>query len=111
MRPPRTPGDPVHRRSPRRAPPAAAYGDSDADAALIALLGIVDCTLSMARRLDPKGPAGPDNHKLDTLAARYRIEQLNHHDAGDDALVGAHLALHLLAMDGGAEAFQRAKLK
>lgn len=71
----------------------------------------IHCTLLMARRLDPKGPNGPDNHKLDTLAQRYRIEQLNHHDAGDDALVGANLALHLLAMDGGLDAFQRAKLK
>lgn len=69
------------------------------------------CTLSMARRLDPKRAGGPESHKLNVLAERYGIEQLAHHDAGDDALVGAHLALHLLAMPGGEDAFTRAKLK
>lgn len=67
----------------------------------------IHCTLSMARALDKASP----NHKLDTLAARYGIEQLAHHDAGDDSLVGARLALHLLAMPGGLAAFERARLR
>ncbi len=70
------------------------------------------CTLLMARRLDPKkDDTGPDNHKLNTLADRYGIEQLAHHDAGDDALVGARLAIHLLTMDGGLDAWERGRLK
>ncbi|OZB87253.1 MAG: hypothetical protein B7X41_13240, partial [Microbacterium sp. 14-71-5] len=43
------------------------------------------CTVKLSRLVDPIGPGGPPNHKLDTLAARYGIEQLHHHDAGDDA--------------------------
>lgn len=69
------------------------------------------CTLAMARRLDAKGDGGPTDHKLNTLAARYGIPQESHHDAGDDALVGARLALHLLAMPEGLDAFARAKMK
>jgi DNA polymerase-3 subunit epsilon len=67
----------------------------------------IHCTLSMARTLDKAAP----NHKLNTLADRYGIEQLAHHDAGDDSLVGARLALHLLAQPGGEAAFEKAKLK
>lgn len=54
------------------------------------------CTLRMARAHDRTSP----NHRLDTLAQRYGLGQSRHHDAGDDALVGARLALHLLG--GGA---------
>jgi DNA polymerase III epsilon subunit-like protein len=61
----------------------------------------------MARALDKTSP----NHKLDTLADRYGIKQLAHHDAGDDSFVGARLALHLLVMPGELAAFERAKLK
>lgn len=50
------------------------------------------CTVELAKAADPGAP----NHKLDTLAARYGIEQHSHHDAGEDAYVGAQLALALL---------------
>ena len=50
------------------------------------------CTVKLARLVDPGSP----NHKLNTLAERYGIEQLHHHDAGDDALVGARLMQHLM---------------
>lgn len=69
------------------------------------------CTLAMSRRLVPKATGAVDNHKLDTMAAHFGVVQVAHHDAGDDALVGANLALQLLAMPGGMDAFERAKLK
>lgn len=65
------------------------------------------CTLKMARDLDKAAP----NHKLDTLAARYGIEQKAHHDAGDDSRVGALLALHLLSLPDGEAAFGAALLR
>ncbi|HWL78062.1 exonuclease domain-containing protein [Microbacterium sp.] len=69
------------------------------------------CTLAMARRLIPKASGAVENHKLDTMAAHFGIVQLAHHDAGDDALVGANLALALLRMPGGVEAFEKGKLR
>lgn len=69
------------------------------------------CTLSMSRRLVPKTSGAVLNHKLDTMAAHFGVVQLHHHDAGDDALVGANLALRLLAMPDGADAFESARLK
>jgi len=69
------------------------------------------CTLAMSRRLVPKASGAVVNHKLDTMAAHFGITQLNHHDAGDDALVGAHLALALLALPGGLDAFEIGKLR
>lgn len=69
------------------------------------------CTLAMSRKLFPKASGAVANHKLDTMAAHLGVVQLNHHDAGDDALVGANLALTLMAMPGGLDAFMQAKLK
>ncbi|HTN58954.1 MAG TPA: exonuclease domain-containing protein [Protaetiibacter sp.] len=65
------------------------------------------CTVKAARLLDPGSP----NHKLATLAERYGIAQVSHHDAGDDARVGALLALHLLGLPGGADGMRRAELR
>lgn len=59
------------------------------------------CTLKMSRRLLPSQP----QHRLDALARHFNIEQLRHHDAGDDARVGAELALRLLGMPGGVQLF------
>ena len=69
------------------------------------------CTLGMSRTLFPKASGVVENHKLNTMAAHLGVEQLHHHDAGDDALVGANVALALLAMPGGLDAFAKAKLK
>ncbi|MDR0885673.1 MAG: 3'-5' exonuclease [Clostridiales Family XIII bacterium] len=49
------------------------------------------CTVKGVRRHLPNLP----NHKLPTVAAHLGIEQLHHHDATDDALVCAHIALML----------------
>lgn len=65
------------------------------------------CTVKLGRAVDQHSP----NHKLNTLAARYGIEQLNHHDAGDDALVGARVMLHLMSMSGAADAVRRSQLR
>ncbi|SDH49425.1 exonuclease domain-containing protein [Microbacterium sp. 77mftsu3.1] len=69
------------------------------------------CTLHMARTLFPKSAGILANHKLDTVAAHLGVQQLNHHDAGDDALVGANIALALMAMPGGLAAFEKALLR
>lgn len=42
---------------------------------------------------------------------RYGIEQLHHHDAGDDALVGARLMQHLLSLPGAEGALARSTLR
>lgn len=65
------------------------------------------CTVKLARLVDSESP----NHKLNTLADRYGIEQLHHHDAGDDALVGARLMLHLLTLPGALSALPKATLR
>jgi DNA polymerase-3 subunit epsilon len=49
------------------------------------------CTVQGARKCLPDLP----NHKLPTVAAHLGIEQLKHHDAIDDALVCANIALKL----------------
>lgn len=54
------------------------------------------CTLKAARAI-----LRTPNHKLGTLCAHLGITQENHHDAGDDALVAAHLALALEAQRAG----------
>ena len=59
------------------------------------------CTLEVAKRLDP----GAGRYGLDVLAARYGVDLGVHHQALDDAHATAHVALHLLGMDGGREAF------
>lgn len=59
------------------------------------------CTLKMARRMLPE----QDKHRLDTLAELFGIRQERHHDAGDDARVGAELALALVQRDGGERLF------
>lgn len=69
------------------------------------------CTLAMSRTLFPKASGIVENHKLNTMADYLGVEQLHHHDAGDDALVGANVALKLLALPGGLDAFAKAKLK
>lgn len=84
---------------------------TSAEHALPAHPFVYHCTLAMSRTLVPKSSGLVDNHKLNTMAAHLGVEQLHHHDAGDDALVGANLALKLLALPGGLDAFVKAKLK
>jgi len=47
------------------------------------------CTVQIARRVWPELP----DHKLNTVASHLRLS-LNHHDAEDDAVVCADIALH-----------------
>lgn len=79
---------------------SAEYGLDDLDLTYL-------CTVKAARTLDPDSP----NHKLDTLATRYGVAQVAHHDAGDDARVGALLALHLLSLPGGEAGLRQAALR
>lgn len=55
------------------------------------------CTLSLSRKMSAAGLLnGLDNQKLNTLARYFGIEQLKHHEAGEDSLVAAHVALKLM---------------
>jgi DNA polymerase-3 subunit epsilon len=49
------------------------------------------CTCLTARRLLPQLP----NHKLPTVAAYLGVSEAHHHDAADDAIVCANIAIEL----------------
>ncbi|WP_237237585.1 exonuclease domain-containing protein [Rothia nasimurium] len=59
------------------------------------------CTLSLSRRLSKTGViAGLDQYRLDVLAEFFGLEQLHHHEAGEDSLMAALVALRLVELVG-----------
>lgn len=55
------------------------------------------CTMVESRRVLPALP----NHKLPTVARALNVQQLHHHDAGDDALVAARVRIELAQLKIG----------
>ncbi|MDR0950231.1 MAG: hypothetical protein LBM13_01120 [Candidatus Ancillula sp.] len=56
------------------------------------------CTCNESRRLIPEHL---ENYKLPTVAHYFDVEQIHHHDAGDDAIVCGEIAAHLAILGHG----------
>ena len=60
------------------------------------------CTVEESRRV--LAGSGLANHKLPTVAAALGVDQIHHHDAGDDALVAARVHIELVRLTLGVPA-------
>lgn len=59
------------------------------------------CTLSLARRFTSSGALkGLVTHRLNDLADHFNLEQVHHHEAGEDSLIAAQVAIKLVDISG-----------